>query len=103
MQHDLFANPSRAMRKDYPFIADLQADLVGGANRITAPLAPLAAINPRNDARLLPVVAHDGRDYVLMLTLVTSLPANLLRNAVGTIRECRFEITRGLDWLFSGL
>jgi hypothetical protein len=103
MQHDLFVNPSRAMRKTFPFIADLQADLIGGAHRITAPLVPLAALVRQNEAALLPVVVHDDRDYVLMLTLIAALPANLLRNSVGTVREFRFEITRGLDWLFSGI
>ncbi len=103
MQHDLFVNPSRAMRRTYPLVADLQADLVASTHRITAPMAPLVAFQRRNEAGLLPVVVHDEQDYLMLLTLLTSLPAHLLRNAVGTVREFRFEITRGLDWLFSGI
>lgn len=102
MQHDLFINPNRRTRSVYPFLADLQADLVGGTHRVIAPLAPRAGI-ARGGSQLLPVVAHEGEDYLLMLTLLGALPAHLLRNAVGTVRNARFEITRGLDWLFSGI
>ncbi|MBV8612446.1 MAG: CcdB family protein [Acetobacteraceae bacterium] len=102
MQHDLFVNPNRRMRTVYPFLVDLQADLVGGTHRVIAPLAPRAAV-ARGGSQLLPIVAHGGQDYLLMLTLLGALPAQLLRNAVGTVRHARFEITRGLDWLLSGI
>ncbi|HEY5300317.1 MAG TPA: CcdB family protein [Acetobacteraceae bacterium] len=103
MQHDLFVNPSRNLRKIYPLIADLQADLVAGPQRITAPLIPLGLVDGGSNVRYLPVVRHEGQELLLILTLLTSLPAHLLRHAVGTVREFRFEITSGLDWLFSGL
>lgn len=39
-----------------------------------------------------------------MPTLMGSLPAQLLRGAgIGTVRHVRFEIVRGLDWLFSDI
>ena len=102
MQHDLFVNPNARHRAIYPFLADLQGNLVSGTNRVIAPLARRQVVDGR-DSRYLPLIAHEGTEYRVMLTLLASLPAHVLRNAVGTIREARFEITRGLDWLFSGL
>lgn len=102
MQHDLFVNPNARHRGIYPLLADLQGDLVGGTNRVIAPLARRQAV-AGNESRYLPLIANEGTEYRVMLTLLASLPAHMLRHAVGTIHEARFEITRGLDWLFSGL
>jgi toxin CcdB len=103
MQHDVFANPAPRTRGAFPFIAVLQADLSAeGRSRIIAPMAPRAAM-PGAAGCLLPVVRHDGRAFLLAVELMTSLPIGALRNKLGSIATYRDDITRAIDWLFTGV
>jgi CcdB protein len=102
MQHDVFVNPHPGTRGAFPFIADLQADIAQGKARIVAPMA-LAADLSRATARLTPLVSHEGRAWHLVVPLMTQVPATRLRNPVGTIRMSRDDITRAIDWLFTGV
>ncbi len=103
MQHDVFANPVSLTRRAFPFLAVLQADLAGdGRGRIVAPLAPRSAM-PGAVGRLLPIVEHDGAQFLLALELMTSIPRDALRQKLGSIAAHRDDITRALDWLFTGV
>jgi len=102
MQHDLFVNPGRRTRAVYPLVVVLQADVVEADTRIVAPLTTTIIV-PNPPTRVLPLVSHDGRDYVVMMRLVGVLPARQLRQPVGSIARYRDDITRALDWLFFGI
>ncbi|HVP39654.1 MAG TPA: CcdB family protein [Candidatus Saccharimonadales bacterium] len=103
MQHEVFANPAPRTRGAFPFLTVLQADLAEtGANRIVAPMAPRAAM-PGAAGRLLPVVRHDGRDFLLAVELMTAVPRTALRHPLGSVAAHRDAITAALDWLFTGV
>ncbi|MGH7091767.1 MAG: CcdB family protein [Stellaceae bacterium] len=103
MQHEVFANPAPRTQAAFPYIAVLQADLAGeGSGRIIAPMAPRAAL-PEAAGRLMPVVVHDGGEFLLALELMTALPRAALRTPLDSIAQHRDDITRGLDWLFTGV
>jgi toxin CcdB len=102
MQHDLFLNPSRRGRAVYPFVVVLQADVVEADTRIVAPLATTDVIATPH-SRALPLVSHDGHDYVVMMRLLGVLPARHLRQCIGSIASHRDDITRAADWLFFGI
>ncbi len=102
MQHDLFVNPSRRGGAIYPLLVVLQADIVGGDGHIVAPLTTTAIV-PVAPRRVLPVVSHEGRDYVVMMRLLGFLPARHIGPMVGSIADYRDDITRALDWLFIGI
>jgi toxin CcdB len=103
MHHDIFDNPAPRTRRAFPFIAVLQADVAdAGRGRVIAPLAPRVALGGAI-GRLLPVVRHDGQNFYLALEAMTSLPKSALRDPVGSIASHRYEITRALDWLFTGV
>ncbi len=100
MQHDIFVNPNRRMREAYPFVVMLQSDAAEGPDRIVAPLAPFGPETPPPNG--LPVIDHQESRYILMLTLLGSLPIGLLGGAVGSLRHHGDEIAHGLDRLFFG-
>ena len=102
MQHDVSVNPAPRSRSAFPLIAVLQADVAEGRNRMVAPMAPRTAM-PGAAGRLMPVVQHDGGEYLLAIELMVSIPPRDLRHAVGSIRSQRDDITRALDWLFTGI
>jgi toxin CcdB len=103
MQHDIYENPAQRTRRAFPFVAVVQADIAEeGRGRIVAPLAPCAALSGAV-GRLLPLVRRGGEDFYIALESMTSLPTGALGNPVGSIASHRDEITRALDWLFTGV
>jgi toxin CcdB len=102
MQHDVFVNPGRRFRNAYPFVVELQANVVESNDRMIAPLVP-AADYPAPAGRQTPLVRHNGDGYYLAIPLMGALPHNRLRNPVGTIRAYRDDIVRAIDWLFTGI
>jgi toxin CcdB len=103
MQHDVFANPAPRTHAAFPFIAVLQADLSAeGRSRVIAPMAPRAAL-PGAAGRLLPIVQHNGREFLLATELMTSLPISALGNPLGSIAVHRDAIAQAVDWLFTGI
>jgi toxin CcdB len=84
------------------FVVTLQADVVEADTRIVAPLTTTAIV-PNPPSRVLPMIVHDGRDYVVLMRLMGVLPARQLRYSIGTIAHYRDDITRALDWLFFGI
>jgi hypothetical protein len=51
----------------------------------------------------LPIVQHNGREFLLATELMTSLPISALGTPLGSIAVHRDDITRAIDWLFTGV
>ena len=78
MQHDVYVNPAPRTRRAYPFVAVLQADISAeGRSR--------------------------DREFHLTLEPMTSVPTSSLREPLGSTVPYRDQITRALDWLFTGV
>lgn len=102
-QHDLFPNPNARSRRAFPLLVVLQADMAEGDRKLVAPLAPYIAPFTSAQSRALPIIEHDARRYAVALPLISSVPRNVLRRAVGSLADYRADITRALDWLFFGI
>lgn len=100
-QFDLFRH---AKSRRYPYLLDLQADLLRDlASRIVAPLMPLARLRGRPITRLNPVVAVDGTQHVILFQELAAFPASELRDVVATLRARRSELIAAIDLLFTGI
>ena len=100
-QFDVFRH---AKSRRYPYLLDLQADLLGDlATRIVAPLMPLARLRGKPIGRLNPVVAVDGEQHVVLFQELAAFPANELRNAVTSLHARRGELIAAIDLLFTGI
>ena len=100
MQHDVFVNPGVRTRATQPFLAVLQADIASGPQRLVCPIFVFQALKP---SRTVLTVAIDGITYLLPVEQVTGFPTSLLRRPVGSIAAHRDDITRVIDWLFTGV
>lgn len=102
-QHSVFTNPAPRTRAAFPFVVVLQADLSAkGPGRIAAPMLPRSAVRGAV-GRLLPLVTLDGQEYLVALELIATASLKSLGKPIGSIAECRDQITRALDWLFTGV
>ena len=100
MQHDVFSNPSRLSRSNFPPIAVMEQDFASSDERLCASLlrrqrGPIS--------RGAPVVMLDGIDYSVILQQMRPFPARLLRRPIGSIAAYRDDIVRALDWSFTGI
>jgi toxin CcdB len=104
MQFDVFDNPSPRMRDVYPYVVDVQSDLLSAlATRMVVPLAitTLAATDlPR---RLCPVLTVKGQSLMLVPFEAAPLDKRLLRTEVTSVRDRSHEIIAAMDSVLSGI
>jgi toxin CcdB len=100
-QFDVFRNPRR---RTYPFLLDLQADLLRDlATRVVAPLVPLRRHRGKPLTGLNPVVPVGGEDHVILFQELAALPVTVLGDAVASLQSRRSELVAALDLLFTGI
>jgi toxin CcdB len=98
-QFDVFANPVVRSRRAYPYVVVLQADVAQlGRDRAVAPAAPYAMF-PAIAGRLTPVVTIEQHDFVLLVTSLTTLPANSLGTTHASLANRREDILAAIDLL----
>lgn len=100
-QFDVFRH---GKSKRYPYLLDLQADLLRDlATRIVAPLMPLARLRGQPISGLNPVVPVDGEPHVIVFQELAAFPAGELRDAVASLHARRGDLIAAIDLLFTGI
>ena len=102
-QFDVYRNPVDTRGDDFPYVLEVQSDLLAHLNiRVVVPLVradiadpPLPGLNPR-------FVVED-RAVVMATTLLGGLPARALRAPVASLAERRHEIVGAIDVLVTGI
>lgn len=101
-QFDLYANPSRRVAEDMPFVVDVQSEFLRHLpTRILIPLARQDSI--KASPHLNPLLTVNGEPLVLLTNHLASLPSTMLDHAVGSLAEHRHDIIAALDFLFTGI
>ena len=82
-------------------VVDLQTDLIGiEASRIVAPLREAGAYT--SFPGLTPKVQIAGKGWIVRIQELASVPGKELQHRVGTLRQDRDQLKRGLDILIDG-
>jgi toxin CcdB len=103
MQFDLYANPIIALRRAYPFVVVMQADIAGhDRDIIVAPLTPEASLKVTTH-HLTPVVTLDAIDYAVVVPAMTSMPVRDLNKPAASLAGSRAELLAAIDYLFFGV
>jgi toxin CcdB len=96
-RYDVYPAPEAA-----GYLLDVQADLLYGLNtRVVVPLLPEDSA-PRPARILNPVFEIGGTGHVMATQFLSAVPASILRNAVGSLRDRSDAVTRALDMVFHG-
>ena len=99
---DIYPNPIAADRSDFPFVMEIQSDLLYRfAERVCVPLVRPNAI-PGLTERFNPIVTVAGETLRLHPLGVVVFFANELRDRAGTARPEALAIETALDMLFRG-
>ncbi|HSD09602.1 MAG TPA: CcdB family protein [Candidatus Binatia bacterium] len=100
-QFDLLRH-SRSKR--YPFLLDVQADLLRDlATRIVAPLTSVKRLGGNPIGRLNPVVTVEGAEYAILFQELAALPKAAVGEPMASLRGRRDELIAALDLLFTGI
>lgn len=104
--HQFFAYENRnpQSRKLYPFLLNVQSDLIEETEtRVVVPLYPLAHGRSPAMSSLSPVLEIEGNAYVLMTPLIAGLDINRLGQPIADLSHERPAIMAALDLLISGI
>jgi toxin CcdB len=103
MQLEVFTNPLARARRAFPYAVVLQSDVSAqGRERIIAFLAPRSQV-AQVVGRLTPIVEFAGKEFVVLMPWMTSVPASELKTPVADISVFRDRIVDAIDWLFLGI
>jgi len=103
-QFDIYLNPNKKNRVAYPFIIDMQNNLVDDlATRIVAPLAPYSKFKNEELKKLTPRVSYEGQELLILIPQISSMPTKLLKEPIGSLSHLRDEIIAALDFAIIGI
>jgi len=104
MQFDVFDNPSPRMRDVYPYVVDVQSDLLSAlATRMVVPLTVTTLAATDLPRRLCPVLTVNGQSLMLVPFEAAPLDKRLLRTEVTSVRDRSHEIIAAMDSVLSGI
>ena len=104
MQFDVYENPSPRMREHYPFVVDIQSDLLGSlATRMVVPLAVTALAANRLPRQLCPMFSVAGLDLMLVPYEAAPLDKRLLKVKATSLHERAHEVVAAMDAVLSGI
>lgn len=104
MQFDVYQNENAATRERFPYLLDVQADLLESLkSRMVVPLAPQSDFADKSLRGLMPVLEIRGKSYAAILPQMASAPSHFLKTRVGSAAGQRAEIVAALDLLFTGV
>ncbi|MEQ4924904.1 CcdB family protein [Proteus hauseri] len=104
-QYTVYRNKSLKSRERYPYIIDIQNDLLGDFDsRIIMPIALLSDKNSQLKI-LTPVIEIDNQKCVIITKSVTTMAKSQLKIAdiVCVIPDVHTEIVAAMDMIISGI
>ena len=104
MQFSIFENPSPRMRDVYPFVVDVQSDLLSALpTRMVVPLAVTTLATRELPHRLCPVIRVNGKSLMLVPFEAAPLDKRLLKTEIASVRDLSHVIIAAMDSVLSGV
>ena len=104
MQFDIYENPSPRMRDIYPFVVDVQSNLLSAlATRMVVPLAVTSLSAKDLPPRMCPIITVNNKPLMLVPFEAAPLDKRLLRIEIASVLERSYEIIAAMDSVLSGI
>jgi toxin CcdB len=99
-----YNNPNPATRAQYPYLLDIQSDLLSELRTtVVIPLTPSKLAAPMSLTRLNPDIVIDGKNFTLMTQEIAGVDRNQLGVQAHDLSSYRSEIIAALDFVLSGI
>jgi toxin CcdB len=103
-QFDVCRNPNRETRGTYPFLLDVQSDLIESLEtRVVVPLCRHSKTGDEVIGTLTPIFDIAGNPYVMLTPELAGVTRSKMGEKVGNLSSCRDEIIAALDLLITGI
>ncbi len=103
-QFDVYDNTSKATRKAYPYILELQNDVISEiTTRIVVPLADNRYMGNEEFKGLTPKISYEDKELLILMPQIASMSTKSLKNPVGSLSHLRDEIIAALDFAITGI
>jgi toxin CcdB len=103
-QFNVHRNPNAASRASFPFLLDVQSDLISDlGTRVVVPLCPASAMKGKLIRNLMPTFAIEGKHYAMLTPQLAGILIKQLGPKVSDLSEKRNEIVAALDLLITGI
>lgn len=103
-QFTVYKNKNVKTKKQYPYLIDVQADLLEDLHtRIVIPVTKANALHKKPLKNLTPVISIEGEEYILLTPQLAGIAKSDLGPTVTEINHYRTEIINALDFLISGI
>jgi toxin CcdB len=102
-QFSVYRNKNPRTKAAFPFLVDVQSDLLEPLNtRVVVPMTKAAALTRKPVSHLTPEVSFNGDRYVLMTPQLAGIGRAELGPHAGTLAEERQAILAAIDFLLTG-
>ena len=104
MQDDVYPNPSPRMRDVYPYVLEVQSDLLNAlATRMVVPLSITTLPTSSVPQRLCPLVRVKDQSLMLVPFEAAPMDKRHLKSKVTSLRERADDIIAAMDAVLSGV
>jgi toxin CcdB len=101
-QFDVYRNLDPANNAAFPYVLDIQSDLLSAlATRVVAPLEAVAHDPPMK--RLNPIFSIEGRSMMMATADIASVHRDVLRERVASLADHRYDVINAIDVLLTGI
>ena len=102
-QFSVYRNKNPRTKATYPYLVDVQSDLLEPINtRVVIPLTKVAALTRKPVSHLTPELSFNGDRYLLMTPQLAGISRAELGAHAGTLLEARQIILAAVDFLLTG-
>ncbi|MEO0443644.1 MAG: CcdB family protein [Pseudomonadota bacterium] len=103
-QFDVYQNPSKASRKHYPYLLDIQSPYLSEiATRIVMSLGLASSFSNEAMDMLTPEIHYEDKEFLLLTPQISSVPSNVLKKPIGSLSHFREQIINALDFAISNI
>lgn len=103
-QFDVFRNRDPGSRAAFPFLLDVQSDLLADlATRVVIPLCPASAMKGKLLGKLTPTLLVEGKSVVALTTQLAGIAVKQLGPRCVNLESRRAELVAALDFLITGI
>lgn len=103
-QFHLYKNSNKATQKTYPYLLDIQSNLLGDIRTaVVVPLMPKRLAGPHTISKLNPVIRIKNEHFTVMTQNLAGIDRKILGDSVGDLSHYRAEIFSAIDFVLSGI
>lgn len=103
-QFHLYKNTNKATQKNYPFLLDIQSNLLSELRTtVVIPLMPKRLAANHTISRLNPVLRVKSESFTVMTQSLAGIDRTVLGEPVGDLSHYRSEIFAAIDFMLSGI